>query len=213
MGWRTRAHIGARSRIRPSSMIPERDLVGFYWSGLLRSYNRLVLVESAKWFERDSLGELDLYHFFFIRCYHFRDWLPLLTEIGKRSKERKTVSGFIRRNRDLRVCGNICNSHKHSFLDKPQMPEDHVADIGGFGNIVLLVREYYPHRTVSGRNKNDRLVLDIRGRPNYPAFELATNCVRLWRDFARDEFHVKLPGIDEETADAIVQTLAQVSVR
>ena len=52
---------------------------------------------------------------FFVHCYHIKDWIVHLNNIGMTSKQ---VDTFIDQNECLRICADLSNGAKHCTLTK-----------------------------------------------------------------------------------------------
>lgn len=52
---------------------------------------------------------------FFMHCYHVRDWILHLNNVGVTSKE---LEEFINQHEEMRVCADLCNGAKHYRLTK-----------------------------------------------------------------------------------------------
>ncbi len=149
------------------------------------------MVEAGEWYEQDFGSELDLYHFFFIRCDQFKDWLVNLVGEEDRTAKKREIYDFINKRAELRICRNVCNAHKHFLLKHGQKAEDRSPDIFSLGNTILLIREYNPHITASKRRRSYTIVIDTRAR-KWKAIELATSCIEQWKQYVERVWHLKL---------------------
>jgi len=114
---------------------------------------------------------------FFQNCYHLKDWIKN-DDTVKLLKE--DVEDFIKRHECMCLCADICNSTKHLNLTRPpksgQVPE--------FKRRELSLRlEGGPEPII-----NDKFFIETKtGTVN--AFELASECVRKWGEFIKDNIN------------------------
>jgi len=166
-------------------MIRPEEALSYYWDGLLRSYARLGKIEVDKWYEKDFESELDLYLCFFIKCYHFKDWL--VTTVAQNAKGM--VEQFVNDSSELSLCGDICNATKHFLLNdaRRKRPKKLTSVLGYDG--ISLFREYDPS---SKRRYRIRIgATDKR----WNALDLATACMEQWLEFVGRHWNVRLPGL------------------
>lgn len=111
----------------------------------------------------------DIVYCFFQNCHHLKDWIKNDTSS---SVTKGVVKGFIKENRCLLLCADICNGSKHLILDrKPRSGEtpEFVSKtvrltLGSKTNIAIN----WVIQTSSG---------------NIDAFQLATQCMNAWNNF------------------------------
>ncbi len=171
-------------------MFKAEDALLYYWASLVRSYNRLVMVECGEWYEKDFGSELDLYYSFFVKCYHLKDWLMKLAEKDKKKNIRERVE----KSTELRACRNVCNSTKHFLLDHKEVDANaQLANLSGLGEGISLFREY----SSLGHLRGDRRCYEIRietvGK-RWTAIELATACMEQWAELIQGNWDVTLPN-------------------
>ena len=52
---------------------------------------------------------------FFIHCFHIGDWISARNTVGM---TKQKIDDFIHRNRELEICGDLCNGSKHCKLTR-----------------------------------------------------------------------------------------------
>lgn len=52
---------------------------------------------------------------FFVHCYHVRDWIVRLNNVGVTARD---VDAFISTKRCLQICADLCNGTKHCELNR-----------------------------------------------------------------------------------------------
>ncbi len=136
---------------------------------LERNYQRFAEIDQGRPHDRGCLHYLDEVYSFFLNCYHLKDWLkkdpgfPGSTE----------VESYIDANQELQLCADICNAYKHHQLDKPPRSAGNPR-VGGqkinleLGGGQAAIKIKFTIDTASGPRD---------------AFELATKCLQLWKDF------------------------------
>ncbi|MGQ0557601.1 MAG: hypothetical protein ACT4PN_16845 [Nitrospiraceae bacterium] len=140
------------------------------WDRLIRSYERLKKMDEGRADEIHSENYRDEIYAFFMNCHHLKDWLLNDSEFPARTK----VESYINSKKELQICADICNAHKHLHLTKkPRSAEQpKVGDLNIESKLtarrVGVVRIEFTIDTASG---------PVNG------FELATKCVDLWRTF------------------------------
>lgn len=118
--------------------------------------------------------QVDCIYSFFMNCYHLTDWLKN-TE-PKQIDENK-IYDFINKNRELKICHDVCNGSKHLNLKRPKC-----------GGMLTLHREYDPFHEIIKSDKplhNSNYVLIADGE-KFDVFDLANRCLELWQKFLRD---------------------------
>jgi hypothetical protein len=136
---------------------------------LLRSYERFRHIDEGRRHNMTSADYEDEVYAYFMNCYHLKDWLINDPDFSASSRD---VESYINNNKELQICGDICNAHKHLVLNRPRSEEDPIfgakkihLHLGG-GEAELKIK--FTIDTTSG-------LLD--------AFELATKCLELWKTF------------------------------
>lgn len=110
----------------------------------------------------------DLYTFF-LNCYHLKDWLKNDSAFQINGG---IVEGYINQNEDLQICADICNAHKHLFLNSHRSTQS--PSVGG-QNIDLKLGAGDPEISI-------KFVIDTATGPR-DGYELATSCLKLWESF------------------------------
>ncbi len=169
-------------------LFTNKGILLYYWDSLVRSYNRLLMVERGEWYEKDFGSELDLYYCFFVKCYHFKDWLMQLAE----KDERKTINEFVKNSIELNTCKNICNSTKHFLLDRNETNTD--AQLARFfgGEGISISREYLPFN-LKDENMCYEICIQTVSR-KWGAIELATRCMEQWVELVQHDWNITLPS-------------------
>lgn len=111
---------------------------------------------------------------FFIHCYHIRDWIIHLNEIGVTARQ---VDSYIDSHHALKVCADLANGSKHCKLTRS------------------LRRDYQPHIAGKARQTSTRLTDNGGGEMMqskytvlsntafFDALELAKECTQLWESY------------------------------
>jgi len=138
-----------------------------------RWYERIKDIYEGIPHERESDYYQDDVYAFFINCYHLKDWIKNDESVETFAKEK--VQGFIDKNRELKLCRDICHSLKHlkrntegrSGVGSPLGPR-----IFRFNVSTGIIRAQYSITTETG--------------DTFDAYELASRCVHLWEKFIED---------------------------
>ena len=136
---------------------------------LVRVYARLAQIDQGRRHDMHSENYRDEVYTFFLNCHHLKDWLINDPEF---SGNATAVENYINANRELQLCADICNGHKHLILNEPRSPEN--PTIGG-QNITLQLGAGEPEIKV-------KFTVDTVTGP-LDAFGLATRCLELWKAF------------------------------
>ncbi len=138
---------------------------------LKRWYDRFASLDRGREHNISSDKYLDEIHAFFLICYHLKDWIK--NDGAVPTAARQAVESYIRGDRSLRLCADICNSLKHLRLDRPRSGES-----PAFGNVHygLGIGPGIPV-TISLKCE-----VDTASGPE-DAFKLATGCVTAWDAF------------------------------
>jgi hypothetical protein len=134
-----------------------------------RIHRRLERMVEGRAHDMESDDYKDEIYIFFLICHHVKDWLIKDEAFPASDKE---VEDYINSNKELQICADICNGHKHFRLDrKPRSTEQ--PSVGGHTFEVKL-----------GRNVEIKItfIIDTVSGP-MDGFELATKCVDLWKTF------------------------------
>lgn len=131
--------------------------------------------------EDEADYQVDCIYAFFINCYHLKDWL-LHSKVVDKSK----INGFIKKNKEMKICRDICNGIKHLSLTNPSIGHNIKCDCGWHG--VTLHREYDSFQEVLKnanplQNATYTVLADFE---KFNVFELADRCVELWKNFMED---------------------------
>ena len=111
---------------------------------------------------------------FFVNCYHLKDWLINDSDFPGGQTD---VENYINAHQELQLCADICNAHKHLRLDKP--PRSTENPRVGDQKINLNLKDGEP--TI----KIKFTIYTVSGPRD--AFELATRCLELWKEFVADK--------------------------
>jgi len=132
-----------------------------------RWYERIKDIYEGIPHERESDYYQDDIYAFFINCYHLQDWIKNDESVEAFAKAK--VQGFIDRNRELKLCRDICHGLKHlsSGMRSPLGPR-----IFRFNVSTGITRAEYSITTETGET--------------FDAFELASKCVQLWERFIEE---------------------------
>ena len=170
------------------------------YQSMLRAYEalRALATDIGKTAVIGDHAAVDAAKFFFIACYHFKDWLKKDSRITR----PKDVEAFINTNHALALAADLCNSFKHAGPDKAKTPRSgtHLDQINMAYSLDI------PATTEPGfikgtRNPSDgdtitishsnrigspvataKVVLTIGGN-KHEALDLATQCVKDWDTF------------------------------
>ncbi len=136
---------------------------------LKRSYWRLSQIDNGREHNMHSENYRDELYTFFLNCYHLKDWLKNDASFHINAS---AVEDYINNNNDLKLCADICNSHKHFTLNNPRSSQSPSA--GGQNTHIIF-----------GSGKPEISIKFIIGTTSGPrdGFELATNCLNLWESF------------------------------
>lgn len=135
---------------------------------LFRSYNKLERIDKS-WIPYDFNLYLDDIYWFFMNCYHLKDWL---INDKKFPAQRDEVESYINSNEELKICADICNSQKHLKLNKSRSNKQPRV---GKAETELTINSM-------GLQMKTNFIIETSMGP-LGAFELATKCKKLWEDF------------------------------
>jgi hypothetical protein len=136
---------------------------------MIRSYRRFAAMDQGQEYDRSENHDDEVFAFF-LNCYHLKDWIKNDRAAGLTAQ--KDVENFINSSYPLKLCADICNSHKHLRLTAPRSD----------GNPRFAKRHY---KLLGDRNKTTITVkFEIEtSRGPVDAFTLATQCVDEWKFF------------------------------
>jgi hypothetical protein len=137
---------------------------------MIRSYNRFAVMDQGQEYDRSSENYDDEAFAFFLNCYHLKDWIKNDNAAGLAAQN--DVENFINSSYPLKLCADICNSHKHLRLKAPRSD----------GNPRFAKRHY---KLLGDRTATTiSLKFEIEtSRGPVDAFTLATQCVDEWKSF------------------------------
>ena len=116
---------------------------------------------------------------FFLNCYHLRDWIEN-DDIVKPLELEKKVEHFMKQNVCMCVCRDICIGIKH--LEQKSCPwSGQVPTFGPRKFFLNLGGEHGPIIKVKFSIETKTGTID--------AFELASECVRKWGEFIKDNIN------------------------
>jgi hypothetical protein len=138
---------------------------------LKRSYQRLAEIDKGRTHDMYSEFYRDEIYVFFMNCHHLKDWLAKDSQF---SASKTEVDDYINSNKELQICADICNAHKHFRLDEPRKRSAEQPSVGD-QNIELKLKA----REIVVRAK---FTIDTASGP-LDGFELATRCLDLWKAF------------------------------
>ena len=144
-----------------------------------RWYQRFVTIDEGKQHNLPSDNYQDEVYAFFVNCFHLKDWIKNDESVGAAAAK---VEDFIKNNKELNLCRDICHGIKHLKLDKPRSDQD-----PRFGQRKFYLQVGGPETTIS-----IRYTIDTSSGP-VDAFELATKCLKAWENFI-------LSNINEEAS-------------
>lgn len=148
----------------------EFDAKDKYYS-VLRSYERFKTINTDNGNSISNTDPRNAAEDFFNQCYHFKDWLKKDSSVVMHQK----VEDFIRGSKSLALAADYCNSFKHAGLDREPKSGQEFEKMNTHITFDLTPRGFI----ASGR-----LELTI-GSKKYDAFSLATDCVKEWDSFLK----------------------------
>lgn len=86
-----------------------------------RWYSRFKEIDGGRIHNMPSDYYQDEVYTFFLNCYHLKDWIKNDPSVGSVANK---VEAFINDTTELKLCADICNSHKHLKLDKSRSSEN-----------------------------------------------------------------------------------------
>jgi hypothetical protein len=137
-----------------------------------RWYDRFAAITRGRPHDVVSENYIDDVYAFFLNCYHLKDWIRNDSSLPSTVQDDCEI--WINNSRSLRICADLCNSHKHLVLaKKPRSNEMPVFGEAHFGmsigpGLPAAINLRFDVDTTSGRED---------------AFELATDCLAAWKGF------------------------------
>ncbi len=119
----------------------------------------------------------DEFYAFFLNCYHLKDWIEKDDTVKLPEKE---VEHFINQNKCMSVCADICIGIKH--LEQERSPRS--------GQVPKFERRELSLSLEGGPEPIINVKLFIKTKDGtIDAFELASECVRKWGEFIKDNIN------------------------
>ena len=151
-----------------------------------RWYERIKKIDQGRPHNLPSDYYCDEVYAFFVNCYHLKDWIINDDTVKKSEKGEKggKVEDFINQNGCMRICADICNGIKHVKKSKdPRKPprSDEDPEFGARKLSLNLGGGPEPVITVKFSIETKTGTID--------AFELASECVRKWEEFIKDNIN------------------------
>lgn len=143
---------------------------------VIRWYVRFTDIHNGKRYGEDFGYYYDEILVFFIFCHQLKDWIKKDTKISNDEVEQ-----LITDNECLHFCADIANGTKHLELNNPRINSES-DQYPRMKSVVLLDENtILPDGTFPLTGLRFRLSLDD-GR-QLEAFEIASNCLQIWKDF------------------------------
>jgi hypothetical protein len=136
---------------------------------MMRCYEKFATIDRGRVYDASSENYDDEVFAFFLNCYHLKDWIKNDEKAGIAAQN--DVESLINSSYPLRLCADICNSHKHLKLsfprsdEYPRLAKTHYSVHGGTPTTVTVKYE-----------------IETSNGP-VDAFTLATQCVDEWQSF------------------------------
>ena len=143
-----------------------------------RWYERIKKIDQGMQHNLPSDYYCDEVYAFFLNCFHLKDWIE--NDDTVKSLAKGKVKNFIKQDECMSVCADICNSIKHLKLTKPPW-SDQDPKFGGRKFSLSLGGEPEPIIKVKFSIETKTGTID--------AFELASECVRKWGEFIKDNIN------------------------
>lgn len=134
-----------------------------------RWYQRFVTINEGRQHDLPSDNYQDEVYAFFVFCFHLKDWIKNDESVGTAADK---VEDFVKNNKELNLCRDICHSIKHLKLRVSRSGQD-----PQFGQRKFYLQVGGPETTI-----NVRYTIDTSSGP-VDAFELATKCLKAWENF------------------------------
>ncbi|GAF92517.1 unnamed protein product [marine sediment metagenome] len=134
-----------------------------------RWYSRFHEIHHGSIQEKSAEYYVDEVYAFFMNCYHLKDWIQNDMVLEVNAQE---VENFINVNTELSICADICNGLKHFHRKSSR------------SNIDPGFAERHTKVKLSREKPITEMRFSIQTKTGtLDAFELATKCVALWKDF------------------------------
>jgi hypothetical protein len=137
-----------------------------------RWYQKCVTLNQGRVHDMPSENYVDEIFAFFQNAYHLKDWIK--NDVAVPAAIKAVVESHVTQDKSLSLCADICNSLKHLVIDRPRSREGPAFGGKNFGLSIGAGRT-----TVSIKYE----IVTNTGRID--AFELATDCVKAWKDFCK----------------------------
>lgn len=111
---------------------------------------------------------------FFIHCYHIRDWIAHLNNIGITAKD---IDAYIDNHRSLKICADLANGSKHCKLTR-SLRTERQPHISG--------KERHTSTWFTGEGGGEVIKCKYTILSNdelLDALQLAKECVQLWEEY------------------------------
>lgn len=151
---------------------------------MLRWYERFREINDGRRGRTQFEYQYDEMLAFFMNCHHLKDWIKRDFELEKShhdyieyKKVRDEIEKFINDNECLTLCADLCNGAKHCTLgeNEPRFSEP----------TAVLTEVYIDENDPDKYVKKAWIIISASGK-EYDAFDLATQCVKKWKEFLDD---------------------------
>lgn len=136
-------------------------------------------------YTQTSRGYEDDVYAFFQNCYHLKEWIKNDPYCSKWNVEK-----FIKSNKDLQICADLCNGLKHLHLTKPPRSTENPKFSGGYTH--LDIRHNHSEETSEVvRIAMSFTITTTSG--DIDAFDLGRKCVSAWENYIAN--NISTPSI------------------
>jgi len=142
-----------------------------------RWYERFAIIDGGRQHDQPSDNYQDEVYAFFVNCFHLKDWIKNDESVEVEAKE---IEEFVKNNKELNLCRDICHGIKHLKLTTPRSGQD-----PKFG-----LREFNLRLGKSPTTISVKYTIDTSSGP-IDAFELATKCLQAWESFIQSNINAK----------------------
>jgi hypothetical protein len=151
---------------------------------MLRWYRRFEETSQGRAHSAASDDYVDEIYAFFLNCYHLTDWIINDPALRDRVNWESAVKDWVRNNRSLRLCADICNSLKHLTITRKTWSGESPAFGKKHFGISFSDKVAPASSSVPGALPTIALAceVDTSSGPE-DAFQLATGCVAAWKEF------------------------------
>jgi len=136
---------------------------------MMRSYEKFAIIDRGRVYDPSPENYVDDVFAFFLNCYHLKDWIK--NDRGAGLTAQTDVERFINSSYPLKLCADICNSHKHLRLTSPRSDES-----------PRLTKTHYSVRGGTPPTITVKYEIETSKGP-MDAFALATQCIDEWQSF------------------------------